>query len=212
MISYILAHPLAASWAPAPNLKGQTPLHLCARRNLAASAERLLSFPGVYVDAQDVYEVTPLVEAVRQEHLEVFKVLLRAKADANHFIPNCHGHGDTPLILAVRLQNADMTRALLEVPGIDLHQKSMAGAPFGKEAIDFARSGSPIFHLLKAASASQSSPPDTPAALPKAETQESSGQDGHPPSTAGSHWHSEPPRAVLMQVASRLRLIPCFCQ
>eukprot|EP00439_Symbiodinium_sp_Y106_P050974 s4531_g6.t1 len=76
-----------------------------------------------------------------------------------------------------------------------------------QEAIDFARSGSPIFHLLKAASASQSSPPDTPA-----ETQESSGQDGHPPSTAGSHWHSEPPRAVLMQVASRLRLIPCFCQ
>lgn len=147
--SYLLTRPGAAVAAQKKNIRGQTALHLCARYGRTKAARRiLLRLKGVEVDALDQYEATPLMEAVRQEHSMMVRTLLARRADPNTFVANCHGHGDTPLIVAVRLKNVDITRQLVAAPGIDFHQKSMIGCPFGKEALDFAPETGELRNLL----------------------------------------------------------------
>lgn len=70
---------------------------------------------------------------------------------------NTHGHdGDTPLMLAVRLRNAELVRQILMAPGLDLHRPSLDSVPVGKAALDFAPEGSSIHAmLLEAISRSQ---------------------------------------------------------
>eukprot|EP00408_Alexandrium_pacificum_P037835 CAMPEP_0171276380 /NCGR_PEP_ID=MMETSP0790-20130122/63808_1 /TAXON_ID=2925 /ORGANISM="Alexandrium catenella, Strain OF101" /LENGTH=249 /DNA_ID=CAMNT_0011745473 /DNA_START=27 /DNA_END=774 /DNA_ORIENTATION=+ len=110
---------------------------------------------GVDVDARDDYEATPLIDAVREESPGVVGMLLAARADPNAFVPNCHGHGDTPLILAVRLRNLRIVKQLLSAPGIDLHRKTLIGVPFGKEALDFAPEPGPLRDAIEAAIAAE---------------------------------------------------------
>jgi ankyrin repeat protein len=130
------------------NLRGQTPLHICSR---SGCEEVTRLFLGLSVDkeAKDIYESTPLLDAVREEHPNVVKLLLEHSANVNAFIPNCHGHGESPLILAVRLKNEEITNLLLKTKDIDLYQKSITDVPFSNEALDFAVAGSRIHNLLE---------------------------------------------------------------
>lgn len=152
LVAFLLARLGTAEASPPTNKRRQTALHLCARYGRTKPARRiLLQQEGVDVDAKDIYGATPLMEAVRQEQPGVARALLARRADPNTFVANCHGHGDTPLILAVRLQNMVIAKVLLAAPSIDLHQKSMIGCPFGKEALDFAPSTGELRQILEEA-------------------------------------------------------------
>jgi len=148
--AWFLSRPSSAATIRKTNLRGQTPLHLCAKHNHVGVARRILALQGdAMINNRDNQETTPLVQAVREEHNDMVNVLLAGKADPNVLVPNCHGHGDTPLILAVRLKNPTVLRQLLEAPGIDLHMKSMDDdCPFGSSALDFAQSG-PIRRMME---------------------------------------------------------------
>lgn len=152
---WLISLPEASKMAMARNTCGQTALHVCARHGRAHAAEHLLRLPDIDMDAVDNFGASPLVEAVKEEHDDVVGCLLSGKADVNIFVPNCHGHGDTALLLAVRLRNERLVQQLLAAPGIDLLQKSIVGVPFGCNALDFAPSSGPIRGWLLRAMASQ---------------------------------------------------------
>lgn len=138
-LAWLLTRPGAIEAANKRNKAGQTALHISARRHGATRALRfLLQLPGMNVDARDNYESTALLDAVCEELPDTVELLLKAKADPNIFVPNCHGHGNSPLICATRLKNAEVVEQLLAVPEIDVHQKSLIGVPFGKTAAEFA--------------------------------------------------------------------------
>jgi len=152
---WFLSRPSAAAYVGSRNLRGQTVLHLCARYNHVAVAQCILGCESSgALDARDDFDTTPLVEAVREEHPAMVATLLAARADANAFVPNCHGHGDTPLILAVRLKNIGILQQLLEAPDIDLDKSSMdeQSCPIGKTALDFAPENGLFWTKLQAAS------------------------------------------------------------
>jgi len=149
VLRWLVSLPGAATCAQTKNLRGQTPLHICTQtRGPLVAAKQLVNLHGVNLDSRDNYHSTPLLNAVREEHLDVVALLIERRSDVNAFIPNCHGHGETPLMLAVSLRNLEMTRLLLQDKRIDLHQKSIIGVPFGKEAIDFAPQAGPLRHAL----------------------------------------------------------------
>lgn len=161
LFCWLMSLPGANMVVNARNLRGQTPLHLCARYGCEVEARCFLSLQHLTFDVRDAYESTPLVDAVREERPGMTKLLLEHGADVNTFVPNCHGHGDTPLMLAVRLKNIQITRLLLGAKGINLHQKSLLGVSFGQEALDFAPSCGPLRELLQQAlDASECSEPD----------------------------------------------------
>lgn len=135
--------------AQCKNKRGQTPLHVCSRYGNDVAARWLLRMHKVDKDSLDIYESTPLLDAVREEHTNVVKVLLEHAADVNAFMPNCHGHGETPLILAVRLRNTEITKILAAASDIDFHQKSIMDVPFANEALDFAPRGGALRQLLQ---------------------------------------------------------------
>lgn len=150
-VAYLLSRPGGAVVAKRGNIRKQTALHICAHYGRAKPARRiLLNFRDIDVDAKDVFGATALMEAVRQEHSMVVRALLMQRADPNTFVPNCHGHGETPLIVAVRLKNVDITRQLVAAPGIDFEQMSMIGCPFGKTALEFAPDEGEIHQILLA--------------------------------------------------------------
>jgi len=148
MFRWLVSRPGADVVALCKNKRGQTPLHICSRHGCELRARWFLSLPKVDTDAQDIYESTPLLDAVREEHAGVVKLLLEHAADVNAFVPNCHGHGESPLILAVRLKNLEILKMVLQSNDVDLHQQSMDGVPFGNSALDFAREGSKIHTVL----------------------------------------------------------------
>jgi len=135
--------------AQCKNKRGQTVLHVCSRYGNDVAARWFLGMHKVNKDALDIYESTPLLDAVREEHTNVVKVLLEHAADVNAFMPNCHGHGETPLILAVRLRNVEITKILAGAPDIDFHRKSLDECPWANEALDFAPVRGPLRQLLQ---------------------------------------------------------------
>jgi len=151
LFRWLMSLPGANVAVNAQNLRGQTPLHFCARYGGEVEARCFLRLKCITFDVRDAYESTPLVDAVREEHPGMTKLLLDHAADVNTFVPNCHGHGDTPLMLAVRLKNIQITRLLLGVKSINLHQQSLLGVSFGQEALDFAPSCGPLRELLQKA-------------------------------------------------------------
>eukprot|EP00927_Polykrikos_kofoidii_P012913 TRINITY_DN15615_c0_g1_i1.p1 TRINITY_DN15615_c0_g1~~TRINITY_DN15615_c0_g1_i1.p1 ORF type:complete len:374 (+),score=40.48 TRINITY_DN15615_c0_g1_i1:64-1185(+) len=151
MVSWLLTLTAAKEAVVAKNWYGQTALHLCARYGQSKSARCILQFPHVAVDAVDMYDVTPLIEAVRYEQTGMVAVLLAAGADPNAFVPNCHCHGQTPLSLAVRLKNFAIVARLVRDPRIDLHKSTSQFVSVGKAAIDFAPSSGPVRAILDAA-------------------------------------------------------------
>jgi ankyrin repeat protein len=157
LVRWLLSRPGIDSMALCKDFRGKTPLHVCARWGHAAVAGRLARISEVAMVAQDNYKATPLVVAVREEHHAAVAALLGARADVNAFAVNSHGHdGDTPLMLAVRLRNAEMVGQILRAPALDLHKLSQDGVPFGKAALGFAPEGGSIHAmLLEALSSSQ---------------------------------------------------------
>lgn len=148
LVRWLLARPGVGDMARSKDICGQTPLHICARWGHAAVAGRLARISEAAMAAQDNYAATPLVAAVREEHHAAVAALLGARADVNAFAANSHGHGDTPLLLAVRLRNAEIVRQVLAAPALDLHRQSLDGVPFGRAALDFAPTGGPIHAML----------------------------------------------------------------
>lgn len=149
MVAFLLSRPGAETAAQERNIRKQTALHICAHHGRAKAARRiLLRCNGVDVDAQDQYETTPLMEAVRQEHPMMVRTLLARRANPNTFVANCQWHGETPLNVAVRMENIDIARQLVAAPGIDLHQKSHSECSFGKEALEFARENGEVRRIL----------------------------------------------------------------
>lgn len=151
VLRWLLSRADAPAAAQLVNCRKQGVLHYCARYGQAFATQRVLKMPEIGLEAQDNWESTPLLDAVREEHPDIVQLLLDARANPNAFAENCHGDGDTPLILAVRLRNVEIVRQLLAAPGIDVHQKSMMGVPFSKEAIDFAPTRGELRSLLEAA-------------------------------------------------------------
>lgn len=151
MVALLLSLPGAGDAAMSRNTHGRTALHLCCKHGLKEAAQLILRLPGIDVNARDSYDQTPLLAAVHAEHPDLVEVMLAAGADPNIFVANCHGHGDTALILAVRLRNADIVQLLVASPLIDLQQTSMRGVPFGWEALDFAPWTGPIRPILEEA-------------------------------------------------------------
>lgn len=137
MVSFLVAQPRGRLSVSKQNHRGRTPLHLCSRLGLHEIAARLLSCATPNLEVKDNYQSTALVDAVREEHPKMVQTLLRLRADTNVFVPNCHAHGETPLVLAVKLRNADIVELLIRAPGINIHQKTMEGTPDGLEAADF---------------------------------------------------------------------------
>mmetsp|Transcript_78589 Transcript_78589/g.139460 ORF Transcript_78589/g.139460 Transcript_78589/m.139460 type:complete len:380 (-) Transcript_78589:24-1163(-) len=155
MLSWLASQPRAEVVAQKKNIRGQTALQLCARKNRAAGARILLKLQGAPVNARDNYESTALLDAVREEHPDLVALLLQHGADVNAFLANCHGHGETPLVLAVSLKNLEITKLLLKERSIDLHQKTIIDVPFGKEALDFATRPGPMRTALETAIAAR---------------------------------------------------------
>lgn len=151
LVRWLLSRPGALAAARCRNVRGQTPLHLCAIAGFREAVEAILSLPDIEVDARDSYQATPLVLAVREEYPALVQALLAARSDPNTFVPNCHGHGDTPLVLAVRLKNVEIVKQVVAAPGVDLHQNTLLGVPFGKEAMDFAPQKGEIRRVLEEA-------------------------------------------------------------
>merc|ERR1719424_1582473 len=129
------------------NHRGDVPLHCAAAAGDSARAAILLRHPAVAVDVKNHYERTPLVEACYWDHTDAAAQLLAAGADLNAFAPNVHGHGDFPLLLAVRNDNRTLVEMLCRDPTLEKDQTSMIGCPDGLKASDFARS-KPVRDLL----------------------------------------------------------------
>jgi len=157
---WLLAQANAPSVVRTQTIYKQQALHVCARHAPPTKViQRVLDLLPDLVDGKDSWESTPLVEAVRQEHLEVVQCLLAGGANPNAFVPNYNGCGDTPLIIAVRLRNEELLRELVDHPDIDLHQTTFSEDvdieeyPNGKEALDYAPEAktSPVRKLIEAA-------------------------------------------------------------
>lgn len=116
-----------------PDDQGRTPLHHAAA-NGHIHMVRLLIASGADINAKDQRKITPLQLALENDHLEIQKVLLSGKANVDIFtaiVMNDRGRvkdillndpqaigklhrGRTPLHEAVRLDNLDMVKMLLE--------------------------------------------------------------------------------------------------
>jgi len=149
MFRWLASRPGVDVVAQCKNMRGQTVLHVCSRYGNEVAARWFLSRHKVDKDAPCIYESTPLLDAVREEHTAMVRVLLEYAADVNAFMPNCHGHGETPLILAVRLRNEEITKILAGATDIDFHQKSIMDVPFANEALDFTPVGGSLHQLLQ---------------------------------------------------------------
>jgi ankyrin repeat protein len=89
-----------------------TPLIEASREGKAQVVQLLLE-KGASVDAQDRYKSTALHEAIRKGHEELQNVVtMLLKAKANIDLPNISG--ETPLFLAVRNNNEDIARLLVQ--------------------------------------------------------------------------------------------------
>jgi FOG: Ankyrin repeat len=142
-----------------PNVKTKyderTPLHYAADEGRLAVVATLLKH-GAYIDARDVYGMTPLYLAVRNTHVDVVYYLLRKGADPNvqdgkwrmtplHVAayfgevvvvklllryganPNAKdGEGKTPLHYAIEERNIDVAKVLLR-HGADPTIKDVTG-------------------------------------------------------------------------------------
>lgn len=74
------------------------------------SVQLLLSFPNIQVDAINESALTALCYAVSNNHNEVAKLLISAKADVNVDTP----WGITPLVLATQYGDIEIIQTLLE--------------------------------------------------------------------------------------------------
>jgi ankyrin repeat protein len=97
--------------APGPNgaaVDGTTPLHLAARANDVAAAEKLIR-AGADVKAANRYGVTPLAVACESGNFPIVRLLLDHGADANTALPG----GETVLMAAARTGSLDSVKLLL---------------------------------------------------------------------------------------------------
>lgn len=113
---------------------GETPLHAACTMDNVKAVNKLLSIPGVNVNAKYCVGGTPIVETVTGGSLEAFKVLL----DHPQVDVNAKGNKtDTPIIEAARMRymgtadthsnRIEMFRMLLDHPSVDIFAKDKNG-------------------------------------------------------------------------------------
>ena len=81
----------------------------------------LLILEGALVDSTTTKGDTPLMVAVENGHTQMVHLLLTEGADVQMTRVD---DGAFPLLLAVRAQNCDMTRMLIEVGHVNLDQRN----------------------------------------------------------------------------------------
>ncbi len=109
-----------AAGPEAAGVDGTTPLHLAARSNDVAAAEKLIR-AGADVKAANRYGVTPLSLACEAGNAPMIKLLLEHGADAKTTLPG----GETVLMAAARTGNLDAVKMLLD-RGAEVNAKEAA--------------------------------------------------------------------------------------
>jgi ankyrin repeat protein len=110
---------------------GEGALHIVARRSDALYLRVLLQADDVNLNIQDAGGNTALIVAAEQNWTEGVGILLKYRANANL----ANSRGETPLIRAVQMHNAEMVRQLLAA-GADPDRADYGS---GKSARDYAR-------------------------------------------------------------------------
>lgn len=110
---------------------GEGALHIVARRSDALYLRALLQADDVNPNLQDGRGNTALMVAVGQNWNEGVGILIRYRANVNL----ANSAGETPLIRAVQMHNADIVRQLLDAKA----DPDRADYGSGKSARDYAR-------------------------------------------------------------------------
>lgn len=112
---------------------GEGALHIVARRSDALYLRALLQADDVNPNLQDGRGNSALMIAVGQNWGEGVGILIRYRANVNL----ANSAGETPLIRAVQMHNADIVRQLLDAKA----DPDRADYGSGKSARDYAREG-----------------------------------------------------------------------
>lgn len=110
---------------------GEGALHIVARRSDALYLRALLQADDVNPNLQDGRGNTALMVAVEQNWSEGVNILIKYRANVNL----ANAGGETPLIRAVQMHNADIIRQLLDAKA----DPDRADYGSGKSARDYAR-------------------------------------------------------------------------
>ena len=106
---------------------GYYPLHWVCQRGQYQLVERILSIPGVNINAVTRNEKTALLLAAENDHPQVVDILLRQGAD-----PNIADHaGYYPLHLVSKRGQHQLVERILSIPGVNID----AVTPAGKTAL-----------------------------------------------------------------------------
>jgi ankyrin repeat protein len=112
---------------------GEGALHIVAKRSDALYLRALLQADDVNPNLQDARGNTALIFAIEQNWGEGVGILIRYRANVNV----ANNGGETPLIRAVQMHNADIVRQLLDAKA----DPDRADYGSGKSARDYAREG-----------------------------------------------------------------------
>ena len=91
--------------------KGETALHLAAKKGYCTILELLLSSPHTPLNRIDNFNGSALHCAIKYRKIDCIKILIKAKADLNVQIP---GIGLTPLHVAAWLEHLEIAQLLLD--------------------------------------------------------------------------------------------------
>jgi len=102
--------------------EGRSALHQAAQVGNFALVKLLLEF-GANVEIEDGYGHTPLHLSILSDHLETTKCLLDGNADVN--AKSVEGY--TPLMYAANTGRTALTKFLLKLPKIKIHEQDIDG-------------------------------------------------------------------------------------
>jgi ankyrin repeat protein len=107
-------------------IEGMLALALAAatEKGLAIVVSHLLTACGADKDAADSANRTPLIRAIKQNHLHVVAVLLAAQADVNAYSTD---DGATPLCIAAKQRQYDAAQLLLQQATPDVNKADISG-------------------------------------------------------------------------------------
>ena len=89
---------------------GLTPLAGAVIVGAKGIIKLLLTHPNIKADAKNYHGSTPLIMAVLSQRPEIVSLLERDDVDINYVTDD----GETPLLLAARRRNANITKLLLD--------------------------------------------------------------------------------------------------
>lgn len=99
------------------------PLVTAAEEGDLAAVQRMVS-AGADVNSRGIFEVTPLMAAVKEGHVDIVRFLLDQPATS---VDALNAGGTTALMIAARLGKLDMVKILLADPRTDPNQEGKWG-------------------------------------------------------------------------------------